>query len=105
MRKDYMGEWCVVKNEAGERVFDPEEGKKVNARYYEDLYAKKRVPRHDYHDYVSQQMPILSSDTTDTREIDQIPTKKEIEAAIKNKKNKKATTDWDNEILKRGVNL
>ena len=33
---------------------------------------------------------------------DRVPTKKEIEEAIKNKKNRKSTTDWRNEILKRG---
>ena len=102
MRKDNTGEWGIVKNEEGERIYDPEEVKKVNARHYENLYGRKPVPHHDYHDHVEQQIPILSSETFENREIDQMPTKKEIEEAIKNKKNKKATTDWDNEILKRG---
>merc|ERR1712228_892086 len=34
--------------------------------------------------------------------IDMVPTKEEIKEAIRNKKNRKSTTDWDNEIVKRG---
>ena len=60
------------------------------------------MPHHDYHDYVKQKIPILEQEAFEGRDIDEVPTKKEIEEIIKRKKNKKATTDWDNEILKRG---
>ena len=102
MRKDNTGEWTIVKDKNGKRIFDPEENKRVQTEYYQDLYAKKPVPHHEYHDHLKQVIPKLADQPTEEREIDQLPTRKEIEEAIKNKKNKKATSDWDNEILKKG---
>ena len=49
-----------------------------------------------------QRDPLLNCQASEDREIDLAPSRKEIEQAIKNKKNKKATSDWENEILKKG---
>ena len=102
MKRDNTGEWCAMKDENGKRAFDPEENKRINERHYEDLYAKKPVPHHEYHDELEEMIPILANQPDEDRDIDQPPTRKEIEEVIKKKKNKKATTDFDNEILKRG---
>ena len=102
MKSNRMSEWSVMKDENGKRSFDPDNNKRINAEYYEKLYGNRPTPHHDYHDYVKQKMTILEDETFEDRDIDQVPTKKEIEEIIKSKKNKKATTDWDNEILKRG---
>ena len=102
MMADRTSEWSVMKDENGKRSFDPEQNKKIMSDFYADLYGKRPVPHHDYHDQIKQELPILEEETFEDREIDQVPTKKEIQEIIKNKKNKKATTDWDNEILKKG---
>ena len=102
MKADRTGEWSVMKNEDGKRCFDPEENKKIAERHYISLYGYRPTPHHDYHDYVRQKIIDLEEETFDDRDIDRVPTKKEVEEAIKNKKNNKSTTDWDNEILKRG---
>ena len=102
MKKDRTGDWCIMKNEEGKRIFDPEENKRIIARYYENLYAKHPVPHHEYHGHIEEQISLLSNQIVETSDIDLVPSKKEIEETIKRKKNKKATTDWENEILKRG---
>ena len=91
-----------MKNEEGKRVFDPEENKRISERHYQRLYANLPLPHHEYHDEVKEKMKTLSGEETEIRPLDLPPSKKEIEEAIKLKKNKKATTDWPNEILKKG---
>ena len=102
MKKDETSEWMVMKDENGKRMFDPQKSKEIVASYYEKLYANGNPPYHPYHDEVTEKIAQWSVETTEEQEIDQIPSRKEIEEVIKNKKNKKATSDWKNEILKKG---
>ena len=70
-----------------------------------NLYKDKQTPHHPYHTIVKEAVNRLSKkeeDQENENDNDRVPTKKKIEEAIKNKKNRKSTTDWRNEILKRG---
>ena len=60
------------------------------------------MPFHPYHQMVEYRVSLLGQQQTINPQLDSIPTREEVKKAIKNKKNKKATTDWKNEILKRG---
>ena len=72
-----------MKNEEGKRIFDPEENKKITARYYQNLYARHPVIHHEYHDYIEKQIPILMNQSIqESREIDRAPSKEEIEETI-----------------------
>jgi len=90
-----------VKDKDGKRVYDQERNKETRASYYEDLYSKKDVPPHPSHEIIKEKVQTWSDDN-DEGENDDLPTKAEIKRAIQNKKNKKATTDWTNEVLKNG---
>ena len=101
-KKDETSDWMIMKNKDGKRVYDSEENKEIIASHYEDLYAKRKMLYHPYHDLIREQIESLENEPTEDKEIDKAPTKKEIEQVIRNKKNNKSTTDWNNEILKRG---
>ena len=73
------------------------------AKYYEELYRKKPYPYHPYHDEVKNAIEKLSLGN-DCSNIDSAPSEVEIKNAITNKKNRKATTDWKNELIKKGEN-
>ena len=100
-KQDKTSEWMVVKDKDGKRVYDQERNKETRASYYEDLYSKKDVPPHPSHEIIKEKVQTWSDDN-DEGENDDLPTKAEIKRAIQNKKNKKATTDWTNEVLKNG---
>ena len=102
IKRDDAAEWMIVKNKDGKRIMDPEMNKEIIANHYEDLYAIKETPFHPYHQLVEDKIASLSQETSYNQVLDTVPTREEIKKAIKNKKNNKATTDWKNEILKRG---
>ena len=103
MNEDDSSTWLITKGEDGNRIFDPCKNKENIANFYEKLYSKEDLQHHPYHDEVKEGINQLTSDTQESsEEIDQCPTKIEIRDVIRNKKNKKSTTDWKNEILKRG---
>ena len=97
-------DWMIVKDDNGKRIFDQEKNKDTIASYYEKLYSKGEVPPHPSHEYVKERVQALSQENGDGGAIDDLPTKVEIKKAIENKKNKKATSDWKNEVIKKGGN-
>ena len=102
MNTDRTSEWMIIKDENGKRIFDQEKNKDTIASYYEKLYSNGEVPPHPFHEYVRKTVQALSQENSDNGEIDTVPTKAEIKQAIQNKKNKKATSDWKNEVIKKG---
>ena len=103
MKNDEGSSWLVTKDIEGKRIFDPEKNKENIAHYYEDLYSKKTVKDHPFHTEVSTAVTRLGrSKEVKQEDIDQIPTRQDVKEAIEKKKNGKATTDWKNEVVKRG---
>ena len=101
IKRDEGSSWLITKDKDRRQIFDPESNKENIARYYEDLYSKKPCKDHLYHAEVKQRVQQLANEV-DVSNGDEVPTEKEIQDAIDKKKKKKATTDWKNEILKRG---
>ena len=101
LKSDKTGEWMIVKDEGGKRIMDPEKCKDIIATHYEKLYSKQPVPYHQWHNQVKESVENLGKEQT-TGPQDDVPTREEIKETIMNKKNNKATTDWKNEIVKRG---
>ena len=101
LKSDQTGEWMIVKDESGKRIMDPEKCKDIVATHYERLYSIKPVPFHPWHAQVKERVEKLGKERTSGPQ-DMVPSRKEIKEVIHNKKNNKATTDWKNEIVKRG---
>ena len=104
MKKDDSGTWLITKDEAGNRIFDPQMNKDNMADYYEGLHRKREHDAHPYHREVEEAVQSLSEDTTESEENDHLPSLLEVKNAIMNKKNGKSTTDWKNEMIKKGGN-
>ena len=106
LNRDETPNWMVTKGPNGERILDPELNKENVAYYYEDLYKNKKLPSHPYHFEVINEIERLSNeegnDEDEMNEINRVPTEKEVEEAIRKKKNNKSTTDWKNWLLKGG---
>ena len=106
LKIDETPNWMVTKGPNGERILDPEKNKENAATYYEKLYKDDHVPSHPYHHEVKKEIERLSNQEEDgedeLNELSRMPTEKEIDDAIKKKKNKKSTTDWKNWLLKGG---
>ena len=95
--------WLISKDPSGKRIFDPTLNKQNIADYYEELYAENVCEPHPYHNMVKEEITRLANDREKGEiENDGNPTESEIRDAIQKKKNGKSTTDWKNEILKRG---
>ena len=96
--------WITTKGPDGHRILDPEENKENIATYYEGLYKSTPVTYHPYHDVISSVISKLTKGHSDEQpsDNDRMPTRLEIKTAIESKKDKKATTDWKNKLLKRG---
>ena len=96
----------VTKREDGKRIFDAEENKENIASYYEKLYKEMPTPPHPYHDEVNDTITSLTNKGNMSSKLatnnDLLPTREEVKEIIHEKKDKKATTDWKNVILKRG---
>ena len=101
--RDDGADWMIVKDKDGNRIFYPERNKDIVADYYETLYAEGNSPFHPFHDHVNEEIATMSEDRTVNEELDCLPTKEEIKQAIMKKKNGKATSDWRNEMIKRGA--
>ena len=103
IQKDDTVEWMITKNEQGERLYDPEENMNNIANYYENLYKRQRGKTNPYHGQVRAEMVEFKHDHSfESESYNSEPTLEMIQKAIDNKKNKKATTDFKNEFLKRG---
>ena len=106
MNRDEASTWMVTKGEDGHRIFDPEENKENIASHYEELYKEHPTPPHPYHKEVHETVMRLSDRSNIpsmmTPSNDAMPSRDEIKEIIQKKKDKKATTDWKNILLKKG---
>ena len=95
-------EFINTKNSDGERLYGAKANIENAATYFENLFKKKEIPFHEYHDTVKKKMYQFSNELShDDEDQNAPPTKRDIETIIKNKKNGKSTTDFKNEMLKR----
>ena len=103
LKKDNTLEWMITKDGRGKRIYDPEENKENIASYYEELYKKQVVQHHQYHEEVKENIQKLELDRNhEDQTYNTVPTLTEVEEAIAKKKNGKATTDFKNEMIKKG---
>ena len=103
MRKDHVLEWIRTKDGGGRQIYDEEGNKENMASYYENLYKKQQVTPHAHHEVVSQNMEFFQSDRNFEEEIyNTAPTIEEITEAVEAKKGGKSTTDFQNEMIKKG---
>ena len=104
VKKDYSSEWTSIKDEDGKRVLDPDRQKEIMAKYYSNLYSfDESLEKHWYHDYVKKKYQEFENNRDyEEQWYNEVPSKETIGEIVQAKKNKKATTDFPNEILKRG---
>ena len=101
IKRNETNECLTVKNENGDREFDPLNIMNTTANYYENLYGKKDTRTHEHHDVVKREMKEFESDLTYDQEwYNKLPTENEVINIIGNKKNNKASTDLKNELMK-----
>ena len=97
-----MHETSTIKNEKGERQYQPELIKDTTANYYENLYKNKSFEYHPFHTLIEDSMKSFSEDREyDNLEFNNVPTKNEIKEIIQKKQNGKSCPDIKNEMLKR----
>ena len=106
LKRDETTLWMTTKDQNGKRIFDPEQNKENVAAYFENLYRDTPTQHHPYHSLVENTVDHLSTITenhnSEENENDMMPTRQEVKEIIQSKKDKKATTDWKNTLLKRG---
>ena len=103
LKREDGSQWLITKGKDGKRIFDPEMNKQNIAEYYEGLYGKRPAQHHTYHTEVAEAIKGLSeSHECGQDDTERPPTRIEVKEAIMRKKNGKATTDWKNEVIKRG---
>ena len=56
MSRNHTLEALVIKNDNGERLYNPEEIKEEKANYFENLFKTKEFPYHPYHSYVESKI-------------------------------------------------
>ena len=101
IRRNETNECLTIKNNDGKREFNPEILLNVTASFYENLYAKDDFRPHNHHNKVKSDLETFISDHSyDMEWYNAPPTENEIKNIIENKKNKKASTDLRNELLK-----
>ena len=103
-KRDHLGGWMAVKDDNGNQILNPDDQKEYIAKYFENLFSPdKSLPFHPYHAIIKEKIEIYMSDIShDDAEYNSLPSVKEIENIISALKNNKATTEFPNEILKRG---
>ena len=87
-KKDILNNWTALKDENGQRVLDPESQKIVAATYFQTLYSPDpSLPSHEHHATVEIKLEIYENDFDyDDLEYNEVPSIKEVENVIKNKK-------------------
>ena len=101
MTKDATFDSLIVKDEDGNRLYDPEQIKDRTARYYEDLYKSKPRRPHPYHAEIEHKIPENGINLNyDQEDYNLLPTKEELHEIILQKKNEKSTPDLQNKMLK-----
>ena len=103
-KKDHLGEWMAIKDNDGNQILNPDDQKEYIARYFESLFSPdETLPSHPYHEIIKEKMESFMNDFShDNADYNQVPSMKEVENIISALKNNKATTEFPNEILKRG---
>ena len=105
IQRDNSSEWMITKNKQGKRLYDPQENLDNVADYYESLYKREIQQNHQYHHQVQAELEEFRTNRNhETEAYNESPTLEAIQKVIDNKKNKKATTDIKNELLKKGGN-
>ena len=103
LNRDDTSEWMITKDTAGNRIFDPEKNKENVADYYENLYSNTPSAPHPYHEIVAETIKQIEEENQhNQKEDDTLPSKRRVSEVIRNRKTKKATTDWKNIIIKKG---
>ena len=103
MRKDHVIEWLRTKDGDGKRIYDEKGNKENMAKYYENLYRKQIVIPHVHHETVRQNMEVFQTDRNfEDENYNTAPTLEEITEAVEHKKGGKSTTDFKNEMIKKG---
>ena len=103
-KKDKVSDWIAVKDVNGKRIMDPKMQKQRMAEYYADLYSFDRnLEAHPFHTEIKHKFDgyCKNRDFEETW-YNMLPSKKAIGEIIQGKKNQKSTTDFPNELLKRG---
>ena len=99
--RNHANECVTVKDDSGQRQYDPEKIKETNANFFEKLYSKKPVRNHPHHSTVEEEILEFEKDKTYDQEwFNSLPTLKELSEVIEAKKHGKASTDLNNEIIK-----
>ena len=100
--RDPVLEALTIKDENGNRQFNPNSVKKHTALYYEKLYQGKFHLPQPYHQEVRDKTKqYLENQEYEYLPYNHVPHINEIMEAIENKTNGKSTTDVKNEMLKR----
>ena len=103
MRKDHVLEWLRTKDDTGKRLYDVDSNKENMASYYENLYKRQKVAHHIHHEEVGRNMEVYEEDRNFEDEVYNVATsREEIAQAVEEKKGGKSTTDFKNEMIKRG---
>ena len=103
IRKDNVSEWLRTKDDNGNRIYDEEGNKENMASYYENLYKRQEVVPHAHHRVVYENMEIFQKDKNYEDEVyNSAPSIEEITEAVEEKKGGKSTTDFKNEMIKKG---
>ena len=103
-KRDNLSGWTGIKDNEGQRIMDPEMQKQKIARYYAELYSfDKGLEPHPFHKEVKKRFAECLVDMGyEDQWYNLLPSKKTIAKIIQSKKNRKATTDFPNELLKKG---
>ena len=102
-KRGQMDDWFITKDKQGRRIYGPDENRNNIRSHYKELYELREVPFHPYHETVESMIKRLKEGTPETDpDLWPAPTRADIAKIISKKKNRKATTDWKNEIIKRG---
>ena len=102
MTRNHTQESLTVKDENGNRKYEPEEIKECMATYYENLYRHKTKRPHPYHQEVITKIQHNKHNYDyDHLDYNLPPSKEEVRDIIDGKKNGKSTPDIQNEMLKK----
>ena len=94
-------EALVIKNDAGKRLYNPDETIDQHTHYFKGLFKAKEFPYHPYHTYIQEKMIEYTADRNHEDTVYNLtPTRQEITDIIKKKGNGKSTPDIKNEMLK-----
>ena len=101
LKRNETNEYLTVKDNNGNRQFDPVTIMDTTATFYENLYSKTKTRPHEHHSAVKRELQEFKNDLTYDQEwYNMPPTENEVKTILENRKNNKASTDVKNEMLK-----